>query len=298
MPSGPIVVATDFSDEATHAVERASLLAQAHGQPLVIVHAVGLDVPAYWMGAIGEQWPVVERESQAHARKALEALASRARSRYGVDARIHVERGFASASIASAAESMSASLVIAGAHGSGLVHRMLMGSTSSRLVRKCSGPVLVVKRPPEGRYRRVLVPIDFSPTSPACIRAAQQHAPGAELALLHASSVPFALQMREAGISEDLIATYEVAGREQGRTRLREAARTAGLAPGSHAEIVVSGDPYQSICTHAEHGLADLIVIGKHGLHISEQLLLGSVTRHVLAQADCDVLVVPAAGAA
>jgi len=296
--TGPIVVATDFSDQASMAIERALLLARAQGRTVALVHALGLDVPAYWMGVIGEQWSHVERESEAHARRQLEALADRARAEHGVHVDIRIERGFASASIASVAGSLSGSLVVAGAHGAGVMHRMLIGSTSSRLVRKCTAPVLVVKRRPDGHYRRALVPIDFSAASVECIRMAREHAPSAELTLLHAAAVPFGIQMREAGISEDLIGTYEVAGREQGRTRLREAARSAGLAPGSHAEVVVSGDPSQSICTHAASGPFDLIVIGKHGSHITEHLLLGSVTKHVLAETDCDVLVVPSGEAA
>ena len=295
---GPIAVATDFSEHASSAVERALVLARAQHRTVVLVHALALDVPAYWMGVIGENWALVERESQAQARRQLEALAGRARTEYGVHVDIRIERGFASASIASAAASVSASLVVAGAHGAGLVHRMLMGSTSSRLVRKCGGPVLVVKRRPDGHYRHALVPIDFSAASVDCIRMAREHAPSAELTLLHAAAVPFGIQMREAGISEELIGTYEVAGREHGRTRLRDAARSAGLAPGSHAEIVVSGNPSQAICTHAASGPFDLIVIGKHGLHITDQLLLGSVTKHVLAEAGCDVLVVPSREAA
>lgn len=291
-------MATDFSDHALAAVERSLLLARASGREVVLVHALGLDVPAYWMGVIGEQWSLVERQSEAHARRQLEALASRARSEHAVKVDIRTERGFASASVASAAESMSAALVVAGAHGAGLVHRILMGSTSSRLVRKFAGPVLVVKRRPEAPYRHALVPIDFSAASLECIRAVREHAPAAELTLLHAAAVPFGMQMREAGISEDLIGTYEVAGREQARARLRETARLAGLDPGGHAEVVISGDPSQSICNHAASGQFDLIVIGKHGLHITEQLLLGSVTRHVLAEADCDVLVVPSRDAA
>lgn len=37
---------------------------------------------------------------------------------------------------------------------------------------------------------------------------------------------------------------------------------------------------------------ADLITVGKHGAHIAEELLLGSVTKHVLAESQCDVLVI------
>jgi len=36
---------------------------------------------------------------------------------------------------------------------------------------------------------------------------------------------------------------------------------------------------------------ADLIVVGKHSSHIGEELLLGRVTKHVLAESQCDVLV-------
>ncbi len=296
--TGPILVATDFSDQASAAVERALLVARDAGRKIVLVHALGLDVPTYWMGVIGEQWPLVERESEAHARRTLEALAEGARAEHGVQAEICITRGFASGSIASAADALSAALVVAGAHGAGLVHRILMGSTSSRLVRKCAAPVLVVKRRPKTTYRRALVPIDFSAASIDCIRAAREHAPAAELTLLHAAEVPFEMQMRAAGVSEELIGTYGVAGREQGRTRLSEAARTAGLDPGGHAEVVVSGGPSQAICTHAVSGQVDLIASGTHGLHITEELLLGSVTKHVLAEAECDVLVVPARDAA
>lgn len=37
---------------------------------------------------------------------------------------------------------------------------------------------------------------------------------------------------------------------------------------------------------------SDLVVIGKHGSHVVEELLLGSVTKQVLAESQCDVLVI------
>lgn len=36
----------------------------------------------------------------------------------------------------------------------------------------------------------------------------------------------------------------------------------------------------------------DLIVVGKHGEHLTERLLIGSVTQHVLAESQGDVLVI------
>jgi nucleotide-binding universal stress UspA family protein len=289
----PIVVATDFSDPASAAFERAVLFARASSRRIVLVHALGLDVPAYWMGVIGEQWSLVERESETHARRQLEALASRAQVEHGVPVEVRIERGFASATVAAVADSVSASVVVSGAQGSGGTRRMILGSTSSRLVRKCAAPVLVVRCQPSAPYRRVLVPIDFSASSPACIRAARHFAPAADLTLLHVASLPFETQMRAAGVSEALIGTYEVAGREKGRERLKDAARHEGLSPGECSEIVESGEPSTAICTHAAAGHFDLIVMGKRGSHVLEPLLLGGVAKHVLAEAECDVLAVP-----
>jgi nucleotide-binding universal stress UspA family protein len=36
---------------------------------------------------------------------------------------------------------------------------------------------------------------------------------------------------------------------------------------------------------------ADLVVMGKRGLSVLEELLLGSVTQHVLAYSSCDVFI-------
>ena len=55
---------------------------------------------------------------------------------------------------------------------------------------------------------------------------------------------------------------------------------------------VIHGDPAQQIIAMEQEVDADLIVVGKHGSHIAEELLLGSVTKHVLAESQCDVLVI------
>ncbi|MDO9438497.1 universal stress protein [Hydrogenophaga sp.] len=54
---------------------------------------------------------------------------------------------------------------------------------------------------------------------------------------------------------------------------------------------MIYGDAATCILEQAEEQGADLIVLGKHGIGMTEELLLGSVTQHVLAQARSDVLV-------
>jgi len=56
--------------------------------------------------------------------------------------------------------------------------------------------------------------------------------------------------------------------------------------------LVINGDPTLEIIRHEQKLNIDLIVMGKRGLHLTEELLLGSVTKRVLAESAGDVLVV------
>jgi nucleotide-binding universal stress UspA family protein len=53
----------------------------------------------------------------------------------------------------------------------------------------------------------------------------------------------------------------------------------------------VEGDASQRIVEQEQGSDCDLVVVGKHGQTAAEELLLGSVTRHVLAEGSADVLV-------
>lgn len=57
--------------------------------------------------------------------------------------------------------------------------------------------------------------------------------------------------------------------------------------------VLEEGDPYEKIVDIAEAENADLIVMGRRGLHTVERALLGSVTARVIGYSQRDVLVVP-----
>ena len=82
--------------------------------------------------------------------------------------------------------------------------------------------------------------------------------------------------------------------KEDVNLRRTEAIRSGVLkALGRPAERrVVHGDPAIEICRVAEEGRFDLVVIGSHGSGFLKQVLLGSVSHHVLHHAPCPVLVV------
>jgi nucleotide-binding universal stress UspA family protein len=69
-------------------------------------------------------------------------------------------------------------------------------------------------------------------------------------------------------------------------------AAEAGLTPADYSARVIHGDPWQQIIAIEQEYDVDLIVVGKHGTDFTEELLLGSVTKLVLAESQGDVLVV------
>ena len=74
------------------------------------------------------------------------------------------------------------------------------------------------------------------------------------------------------------------------------AART-GLGPSQWTPCLPRGDPSLAIVEQELECGCDLIVVGKHGQNMAEELLLGSVTSHVLAESVSDVLVSTATSA-
>jgi nucleotide-binding universal stress UspA family protein len=186
---------------------------------------------------------------------------------------------------------------VLGARGSDFLRHYLLGSTASRLLRKSlRHAVLVVKQAPHEAYRRALIPVDFSPLSGRAIELALQVAPGADIVLLHAYEAPFEGKLAYAGVDEAVIQHYRVAAREAALRNMRLVAAGAGLAIGDYSPLVVHGDPSQRVIEQEQERDCDLIVMGKHGASITEDLLLGSVTKHVLDEAQSDVLVVCGTG--
>jgi nucleotide-binding universal stress UspA family protein len=288
-----VLAATDLSAPARHAVERAFQLAAGSGSELYILHAMELDALDSLREMWGDDVSAVKAALNSDARQRLDELTSDAAIRRGVAAHTSIAEGSPLDTIAAEADALDARLVVIGARGESVLRHAVLGPTAARLLRKSSRhPVLVVKQAPHGAYRRVLVAVDFSPVSREAIRLARRWAPEADLVLLHAFELPYEGKLRLAGVDEQEIRRYVTSSSAQRRARLHDLAATAGLAATECLVRVIHGDPAQQIVGMAQELAADLIVIGKHGSRVVEELLLGSVTKHVLAESSCDVLVI------
>ncbi len=291
-PIKRILAATDLSAPARHAVARAFSLAGATGAELTLLHVLnqsGLDELRRLLGTASAG---VEQRLKDEARARLAKLTAELGPLHGCSAGIVLASGRVLSAILDEADALDAGLIVVGARGEGYLGRLVIGTTSERLLRRSRRPMLVVKQTPHEAYRRVLVPLDFSASSAQVVRLAKAVAPGAELILFNAFEAPFESKLRYAGVEEETLGRYLIATRQDALDRLQALAATAGLTAGQVRLHVQHGEASRAILVQEQELDCDLIVIGKHGQGMLEELLLGSVTKHVLAESVADVLVV------
>ncbi len=287
-----LLVATDFSADAALATSRSVALAGELGiDDLRLLHVV----EAPWLGAL-QQWVGMATASQQgvvdEARRSMDALASAIAKRRGRRPASDVVVGNLLETLIEQAAQVD--LLAIGARGQHPVRDFAVGTTGERLLRKRRGPVLVVRRRPVRQYRRVLAPVDFSRHALQVVRHAAAIAPAAQIDLLHVFELPYESKLRLAGVTDEQIHQQRMVARAQAFDRVATLLEEAGIDTTRVHRRIEHGYAPRVIVDAARQDNVDLIVIGKHGESIVEDLLLGSVTLHVLAQARCDVLVVSA----
>lgn len=287
-----VFAATDLSECALHAVDRGFQIARATGARYTVMHALGLDALGPLKDLFGDKAEAVAHKAVAHQRLLLQDLVDDPDRNQGIAARLMIEEGLATSVVPAYAASTDADLVLVGAKGQSMWRRLMLGSTASHLLRKSRCPVLVVKNPSPRPYRRALVAVDFSAGSVQAIRIARELAPDAHVVLLNVFEVPFEGMLQFAGVSQDEIHRYQAEAHERALHGLYDLAAAAGLDRSAYVAIAEHGGAVQRILEQEILTHCDLIVMGKHGTHVTEELLLGSVTKRVMSESDTDMLVV------
>ena len=134
-----ILAAMDGSDAAMHAVRKALELADALGGEVTIAHVVPyVFVPAEVPFDAGRLADEAVRGGEAMLAQAAKELGRPAMSRVCL-------KGTAAEALSEFADTNAYDLVVVGSKGRGAVARMLVGSTTDRLVHISHKPVLVVR---------------------------------------------------------------------------------------------------------------------------------------------------------
>lgn len=282
-----IVAATDFSAHAGRATRRAALLAGSLGARLQVLHVVDDSPVARAAEALGLR--VARAACLEYARRmmdaAVEALpedpVTRVEGRVEVgDVRERIQRA-----------GRGSDLLVLGARGRHPMRDAILGTTAERSLQHGQHPMLVVKKSARHAYRSVVAAIDFSADAVAALDMAARIAPEARITLVHAFELQFEGMMRRGMVAEREIDRLRRDVRSNALLRMHALAARIGQREERIEQVVVRGYPPRVVLDAAARRDADLIAVGKQGRSALERLLLGSVTRHVLQESDCDVLV-------
>ncbi|MBW1883366.1 MAG: universal stress protein [Deltaproteobacteria bacterium] len=295
-PLALIVVATDFSETATLALDRALDIAQRHRSEIALVHVMQPDLPPLAAPEMIVIPPNYEDLLRAACLEGLQHAADRVRAA-GIAVSEHLEQGRPAASIAAAAEALAADLILIGTRGNTGFKHLLLGSVAEEVVRVAQCPVLTVHpgddRPIEP-VRSLLFPTDFSPAAEQALAAATRLLIGSEktkILLLHTYHIAPAvvpLGGFGGGVAPVLVDdAHQLA--EQATRPSAEALRTRGF----DVEVLIErGDPAEIVIEKAAEHDVDLIVMGTRGHSKIRQFLLGSTAERVVEHAPCPVLTV------
>jgi nucleotide-binding universal stress UspA family protein len=283
-----LLAAVDFSDDSRNAVSRAFLLARELPARLELLHIVS-DSSLQALTELVR--PHADQSARIIDRAVvlLSELSEESDPEGRVGASTTVRSGTVLDEIMSASEA--ADVLVLGSHGWNPLRDIIIGTTADRLLRKGMRPVLIVKRPALEAYRRVIVPVDFTPHSAVALGAALFIAPEADINIVHAYDVPLERKLWLADVPQEQIDEFRDQARQRALEKVVGLRKEFGLEQQRMHHYLENGDPASVILGREASSGADLIVIGKHKQSLPGELVLGSVTRHVLSGAKCDVLV-------
>jgi nucleotide-binding universal stress UspA family protein len=288
-----ILCPIDFSDASASALRTANAVAAHFGTRLIVLTVEDpLLTEALDLGT-GIHWTPEEtrREMERFAHQAL-----RPGSPAPTALEYEVGVGKPAAEILRVSRERSCDLIVMSTHGLTGMRKLFFGSTTERVLRETTRPVLITPAHDPGllrledareRVRRVLVPVDLSPASKYQVKVAAGLADALGLGLL----LVHVLEPQ----TDHMAARSKLRGDGAARRASAEAGLHELLAnlPAVQAEaVVVEGNTAEELATIASQRQAGLVVMCLHSLPITGPRM-GSVTYRLLCMTSVSVLALP-----
>lgn len=299
-----ILVATDFSPNADAALKQAIWLARQSKSPLVLAHTLPDMRAAVHTSSAKARMDLLYGEGDVFHREIREESDTKMRQMIAdlnaTDLEMHYETllGEASVELTHAVQQEGYDLLIAGTRGLSAWKQFFVGSTSSKLIRKCPSDVWIVKAEHVGPPKTILSTTDFSDSSRRAVLR------GLEIAKLAKAEFHLLHVIDSMDISEDLVKkipqynTLRGEINDQATESMEKFILSLGLDT-DDVKLVPHlswGSPAKEIGRIALQLKADLIAIGTVGRGGLKGLFLGNTAESVLANCDCSILAVKPEG--
>lgn len=287
-----VLIATDFSEPAERAAQRALAVAPA-GSRLCLLHVLPEGPLARIREILGAPAnEAVRRAALEAARERMAKLRDRLAPKFAGPLATEVMEGDPKTAISGYARSHEIDLIVAGGYGEQGLGRLFSGTTAQKIARTADRPVLLVRSVSgtECGYRRVLVAVDFSEAAQRALQWALTLCLEATVLVLHVFELPYEQRIDYEAMPGEIIDRY----RDEGYARARDSlgALLAGIGEARCRPLVRQGEPSRVILEQARHQNAELVAVGSRGLVGWGASLMGSVNLHLLQQGEFDLLMV------
>jgi nucleotide-binding universal stress UspA family protein len=291
-----ILFPTKFEEFSLEILKSISCLKSGGLEEVVLLHVIDMD-KAYSRA----DWGGIVNLTTIHenATEQLSSYAEYLRSE-GVNVRTTVATGPLVSEIIRIGQDEGVSLIVAGRQKRSRLGDLFIGSTTDRIIRKASVPVLVTKyhtvKEVEGvvierfclnMFQKVLYAVDWSPGT----ELTEEYLPllqqmgSSEVIIVHIADD---LVKRSTLRKDQAQETIEV--RTEKLDSLEQELRTRGFQ--AKAYLLEEESPYQGINRIATEEDVSLIIMGSHGKGHVEGILWGSVSQRVVEYSEKPVLVV------
>jgi len=209
----------------------------------------------------------------------------------GIKTKTRVVRGIPYQEIIKAAQSQDVDLIAMGKRGLNLLGRMLLGSTTTKVLRESHVPILTVRHAAKKpAVKRIVVPSSFSPADNIALEWAFEFAGtlGASVCLLHIIQAHKSWDTVKGGFMGRLrrVATEKL----DAMLETVSAQKRKGVP--EFTRVKAFSRPWSGIVSFLREEGIDIIVMGTHARKGVPRFFLGSVAERVIREAPCPVITV------
>ncbi len=280
-----ILCPTDGSDGADTALDHVLEVAAAHDATVHLINVVDTTRDSMLQDH-SDIIEALDREAETIVEDAADTV-----NEYGVAAVSEVLHGEPYQAIVEYARSRDIDLIVMPTKGRRGLPRLLLGSTTERVVRRSTVPVLTIQPGEESMlrypYRDILVPTDGSD----CVTEALSTA--VDVARVEAAGLHLLTVVSTMSLGVDVRTDIQQAELEaSANTILDKAAESARAAGVEAVERTMEYGPtiHKAILSYIEANDIGLVVVGTHGRTGFDRYLLGSVTEYLIRTAPIPVL--------
>jgi len=273
-----ILVPTDFSEPAAHALRFASRLAERFGAKIRLMYADYFVPPVDFSASAAVEYALTSDEAADEAKKQLIRLAEQSLPK-SVDFETRVVIDSPIPAIVDEARNCGADLIVMGTHGRTGFRRLIVGSVTESVMRIVNIPMIAISPTTDDRRMtatlpRIVCAVDYSAEAREALR--------------------FAASVADATSRVIIVSNFDT---ENPQDAADEIVRMQQWTPPELVDrcqykLLPADHPAEQVVEFAKLVFADVIAVGSAHDRSTSEMMRGTLAERIIERADCPVLAI------